>query len=199
MTPLEVSFPKDGGSATCPVKASPQTCSWTAESTVDWLRITGGGSGTGNGNVRFQADKNETNARREGRIRLRENRSVHCEVTQTDENFDAVEADVSFSSELALAGGSGQVVMNGLSASFQGPGRRDVPARARRGENRIEATVVAAAGSPGTWRFELLGPLQPGSLRVLAGDALQVTPSAVVFRASGRPGERFVLTFQLAR
>jgi hypothetical protein len=73
-----------------------------------------------------------------------------------------------------------------------------VQAGGRRGENRVEAQLVQAAGA-GQWRFELRGDaLQAGSLRVVAGEVLQVSSDAIVFRMSGKPGERIVFTFKSA-
>jgi len=108
---------------------------------------------------------------------------------------------VAWASELDLAGGSGQVVVNGESAAFAGRGRSAGAAHGRRGVNRIEAQVVEAAGTPGTWRFELdtTGSLQPGTIRVIAGEVALVTESAVVFRLKGRRGERIVFSFRTDR
>ena len=52
---LTVFFP--GGSLTFSVNA-PAGCAWTATSTVSWMTITGGASGTGNGTVTFQVAPN---------------------------------------------------------------------------------------------------------------------------------------------
>jgi hypothetical protein len=194
ITPASVSLPKDGGTGTCQVRPSRSSCRWTAESAESWLHITGGASGTGTGTVRFLADKNDGKAR-EGRIRLREARSAQCLVLQAADTFQAAEESVSVASELLLAGGEGQMVLNGLSAWFEGTGRRELVARARRGENRIEATVAFATSAPGTWRLDLHGAIRPGSLRVLAGEVLSITPESVVFRVQGRAGERLVLLF----
>ena len=67
----------------------------------------------------------------------------------------------------------------------------------RIGENRVEATLVQATGQPGLWRFELGAEqsLEPGSLRVIAGEVALVTPDSMAFRMKGRPGERVVFTF----
>ena len=99
-------------------------------------------------------------------------------------------------SQLDVAGGSGQVVVNGTSLAFAGRGRSSLTARGRRGENRVEAQLVQATGA-GQWRFELRGEgLEAGSLRVLAGEVALVSSDAVVFRMSGKPGERVVFTFR---
>ena len=104
---------------------------------------------------------------------------------------------VAFSSQLDVAGASGQVVVNGSTAVFAGTGRSAAMAVGRRGENRIEAQLVQG-GAAGLWRFELgsTASLEPGSLRVVAGNVALVTGDAVVFRLTGRPGERVVFTFR---
>jgi hypothetical protein len=103
-----------------------------------------------------------------------------------------------WTSKLDVPGASGQVVVNNSSAIFAGPGQSTGVVFGPRGENRIEARVVQGAGKPGTWRFELgsTANLVPGSLRVLAGSVTEVSGDAVVFRLSGRPGERVMFTFR---
>ena len=98
-------------------------------------------------------------------------------------------------SDLALTGGSGQVVVNG-EVAFPRAGRTPISARTQRGENRVEATLVEGRTS-GTWRFELgaVAGLRPDSLRVVAGDVVQSGGDALVFRLQGRPGERIVFSF----
>jgi hypothetical protein len=101
-------------------------------------------------------------------------------------------------SKLDVPGASGQVLVNGFAAAFAGPGLSVGMAAGQMGENRIEARVVQGAGKPGTWRFELgsTANLVPGSLRVLAGSVTEVSGDALVFRLSGRPGERVLFTFR---
>lgn len=103
--------------------------------------------------------------------------------------------------QLDVPNASGQVVVNGASAVFSGPGRSNAVAVGRRGENRIEAQLVQAGGKPGTWRFELAATpsLEPGSIRVVAGDVALVTGDTIVFQLKGTPGERLVFTFRTGR
>ena len=105
------------------------------------------------------------------------------------------EATSNWLSELAVSGGSGQVVVNG-EAVFPRSGRSPIPVRLQRGENRVEATLVEAR-SGGSWRFELGGGtgVRPDSIRVVAGDVMQSGADALVFRLQGRPGERVVFSF----
>jgi hypothetical protein len=97
-------------------------------------------------------------------------------------------------SELAVPGGRGQVIWNGVESMYPGAGVSALPTSGQRGLNRVEAVLVQGDGRPGTWRFDLAG-VQPGSLRIVAGDVALVGESAVVFRLRGRPGERAVFTF----
>jgi hypothetical protein len=99
-------------------------------------------------------------------------------------------------SELAAPGAAGQVVANG-EAAFPREGRSSLSVRLGPGESRVEATLVEARAG-GTWRFDLgaVPGLRPGSLRVVAGDVVQVGADAVVFRLRGRPGERVVFSFR---
>jgi hypothetical protein len=98
-------------------------------------------------------------------------------------------------SELSVAGGRGQVVVDGAFAVFPAGGVETFTAAAGPGTHRFEATLVDAAGRPGAWRFDLsaLGAV-PGSLRVVAGEAAVAGSAAVVFRLRGKPGERVVFS-----
>jgi hypothetical protein len=106
---------------------------------------------------------------------------------------------LSWGSHLDVPEATGQIVVNGAAAVFAGPGRSTAVATGRIGENRVEAQLVQAAGKPGTWRFDLpTSGLMPGSLRVLAGDVVSLSGESVVFRLSGRAGERVVFSFRTA-
>jgi hypothetical protein len=108
-------------------------------------------------------------------------------------------ASATLSSELGVPGGAGQVVANG-EAAFPRAGRSPLGVRLKAGENRVEATLVEAR-SRGTWRFDLGGlpGFRPESLRVVAGEVVQVAADSVTFRLQGRPGERVVFVFRVER
>jgi hypothetical protein len=108
---------------------------------------------------------------------------------------DAAAASALLVSELAVPGGAGQVVTGG-EAAFPRAGRSVLAIRVREGDNHVEATLVEAR-SGGTWRFELgaLPGLRPETLRVVAGDVVQLAADSVTFRLQGRPGERVVFVF----
>ena len=108
-------------------------------------------------------------------------------------------ATVSWTSDLAVPEATGQVVVNGEQGAFQNAGHAEQSVQCLAGPNRLEAQIVSAPGRPGTWRFELGGAFEPGSLRPVAGEVLMLSDRAVVFRLSGKPGERMVLAFRAGR
>jgi hypothetical protein len=82
------------------------------------------------------------------------------------------------------------VTVNGGAVVYAEQGRSYATSPLADGENHVEATLVAAAGKPGLWRFDLVG-IEPGAaIRVLAGEVANVTGEAVTFRLQGTPGER---------
>jgi hypothetical protein len=99
-----------------------------------------------------------------------------------------------WSSQLEAAGSAGRVSLNG-SLLASGPGKQQGVAQAKRDENRVDGEVVQGGSRPGLWRFELSEGVAPGSVRVLAGDALEVSDSAIVFRVGGTTGERVSFAF----
>jgi hypothetical protein len=103
---------------------------------------------------------------------------------------------VRWTSDLDVPGARVQMVLNGAEVSYQGRGSGAFSGAALRGGGRIEGLLVSADGRAGTWRIRLTGSFKPGSLRVVAGEAVALTADTVVFRLAGRPGERVVLTFQ---
>jgi hypothetical protein len=109
---------------------------------------------------------------------------------------DASAASATVVSELGVPGGAGQVVANG-EAAFPRAGRSPLAVRLKAGENRVEATLVEAR-SGGTWRFDLGGlpGFRADTLRVVAGDVVQLAGGWVTFRLLGRPGERVVFAFE---
>ena len=100
-------------------------------------------------------------------------------------------------SELDVAGGAGQVVVN-EEAAFPRAGRSPLAVRLRPGENRVEATLVEGR-SAGEWRFDVAAVpgFRPESLRVIAGEVSRVGGGAVAFRLRGRAGERIVFSFRV--
>jgi hypothetical protein len=98
---------------------------------------------------------------------------------------------------LNVPGARAELVVDGRPLPA-GAGEVSVRIDAERGTVMVEGVVRAATG-PGQWRFDV-GPegVEPGGLRPLAGDAVQVTPGSLTFRLQGRPGERVAFQIQLA-
>jgi hypothetical protein len=98
-------------------------------------------------------------------------------------------------SELAVAGGAGQMVWDGAAVTYaaEGPTSAGVPLAP--GAHRVEAQLVSADGKPGTWRFAFSGAAVR-NLRPQSGKVEALTPESITFRLSGRPGERVVFVFE---
>jgi hypothetical protein len=106
---------------------------------------------------------------------------------------------LSWTNQLEVPGARTQVVLNGRSASYPGPGRSMALGEGRRGENRVEAHLIEATG-PGLWSFQFLaGSLEPGSLQAVAGQVAEISNDAITFRLNGEPGEQVVFTFRPKR
>jgi hypothetical protein len=182
-----------GDNGTCVFEASRSDCPWTAETDQGWIRFTSRTSGTGDGRAEFEVLPNE-GGQRSARVGLKQDNGEFCQVVQAGAGLGQAGA-LTWSAQLDLPGGEGQVRVAG-SAFPQPRGLARAAVAAPAGELRVEGVVVAAEGGPGTWRFELTGPVVPGSLRVLAGDPLLVGPTAVAFRLAGVPGERVAFVAQ---
>jgi hypothetical protein len=105
--------------------------------------------------------------------------------------------DLAWASDLGLDGARLQVVVNGGRTSFPTRGRSYGAAASVDGANRVEAVLVDGSGKSGLWRFEFLttSTVVPGSIRVIAGEPVQIASTSVTFRLQGRTGERVVFTF----
>jgi len=106
--------------------------------------------------------------------------------------------DLAWTSDLGIDGARLQLVVNGGRSSFPARGRSYGTAASVEGANRVEAVVVEGSGKPGLWRLELLtmSAVAPGTIRVIAGEPVQISSTSVTFRLQGRAGERVVFTFQ---
>ena len=107
-------------------------------------------------------------------------------------------ATLRWASRLDVDGAWGRVRGNGADVGAAAGGQATLAIPARAGANRVEADLQGGSGRAGSWRFELLDreALEPGSLRVLEGQVLLVTEDAIVFRLSGRGGERVAFTYR---
>jgi len=111
--------------------------------------------------------------------------------------FNDVQRALAWESDLGLEGGRLQLVVNGAAVSYVETGRAYGMGAISEGANHVEATLVEGSGKAGQWTFNFLAAqaIAPGSIRVIAGDALSVSESSITFRLKGTPGERIAFTF----
>jgi len=191
--PVPPTFGLTGGTGTCAVTT--QTgCAWTATTDVNWISFQNA-QGSGSGTISFTVAL--TLQARQADIVLGQGSQPTCHITQSAlrSASDAAE-DGSLTSELDLEGGEGQVVLDGGTATFQRRGARAVALGPGR-QHRVEATVVNAAGPSGEWRFRI-GAVAPGTLRIVAGRGSAAGDASLLFRLTGKPGERLVFMFRTA-
>ena len=102
-------------------------------------------------------------------------------------------ARLRWTSELDVAGGSGQVVVNRTALTFVRAGPVAATVDVVQGEQLVEAWLVSGEGRPGVWRFVFDSPSGTRlAVRPIAGNVVQLTPTSASFRLQGRPGERIV-------
>jgi len=102
-------------------------------------------------------------------------------------------ARLRWTSQLDVAGGSGQVVVNRTALAFVAVGTVSATVDVVQGEQVVEAWLVSGEGRPGVWRFVFDWPSGIRlAVRPIAGDVVQLTPTSASFRLQGRPGERIV-------
>ncbi|HET6900064.1 MAG TPA: PKD domain-containing protein [Vicinamibacteria bacterium] len=124
--------------------------------------------------------------------------STGCPPTYPYPVFHDVRRGMAWESDLQVEGGRLQLVVNGSAVSYPEQGRGYGMGAFVDGENRVEATLVEGRGKAGVWRFNFLASqsIAAGSLRVIAGDAVEVGGSSISFRLKGTPGERVAFTFE---
>lgn len=106
-------------------------------------------------------------------------------------------ASAAIVSRFDVAGVRAQALLNGTLLEEPRPGTSRVSVATRAGENRLEAQLLDASRG-GTWTFDLsaVPGLERGTLRVTSGEAVAVGPDSIVFRLTGRAGERLGFAFQ---
>jgi hypothetical protein len=184
-----------GGGGTCSVTTQ-SGCAWTATKSGDaggnWITFTSSDSGVGSGAVTYTVPPLSIGTRT-GFIRVGSSECVVVESLGLRPDSEGVR----WESVLAVEGGRGQVVVDGASVRYQDTGLDQGTIAAASGTRQVVAQLVSAKG-PGTWTFRLAGGARPGSLRPLAGVAIQVTADSIAFRLAGKAGERVVFTFDSA-
>jgi hypothetical protein len=70
ISPTAESFTASGGDGSATVATSDDTCAWTATSNADWITISSGNSGSGNGTVGYSVAANSGTAKRTGTLTI---------------------------------------------------------------------------------------------------------------------------------
>jgi hypothetical protein len=183
-----------GASGSCAVVAG-NGCAWTVGVSDNWIQIQGAASGSGSGTVNFSLLANSTTSSRTGTINL-QGQGASCQVRQNGILGAAPAATGTLTSELTVGGASGQVVVDGVDAYYQGEGPLQTNLPDEGPPLRRAVATLVTGGRPGQWRFRVQG-IRPGTLRVVAGEVATVTDDTVAFRLAGKPGERVMFLFRL--
>ena len=192
-----VSLLPAGGTCSITTQAN---CPWNASDDASWLTIQGATSGNGSGAVNYQLQGLGLGVRT-GRITISQAPSQECVIVQglliPDPGVAAPARESTWESTLDVEGGSGQVVVDGQAVRYQEPGVLQGRVDVKSGTRQVVAQLVTARGKAGTWTFRVPTAAR-GSLRPVAGTAVELGPDHVTFRLAGRAGERVVFTFESA-
>jgi hypothetical protein len=182
------------------VTTNKPTCAWTARTNVPWLDLGGQTSGPGNGGITWSAAL--TLSARVGDIFLENTDApspLRCVVSQggiLPGVSDAPRGPL-LKSRLDVERARAQVVVDGAALHYVGAGEGSIAGPPTPGLHRVVGQLVegSSPGRAGQWRFELSGPVEPGSLQAAGGEVVLLTDRAIAFRLAGKPGERVVFTF----
>jgi hypothetical protein len=184
LTPTFQQFTVVGGTGTISVSA-PGGCAWMATSPADWITITSGASGTGNGTVSYSVATNSGDNTRTGSITIgdqtfnvSQDGGCHYMISPTSQNFASAGGSGSVNI-MAIASCDWQAISNvpwvGISPNIQVPGGKTLA----RGYNpAIGKSLASNSGSGnGTVNYTVAantGPPRTGTLNI-AGNIFTVT------------------------
>ena len=99
---------------------------------------------------------------------------------------------------LTLAGGRGDIAVDGRTVSVAAGGESEIVLDASPGDHVVEAWAREGSGE-GVWRFSFGAgdATDRRILNVLAGEPVTLTPEAVVFRVKGRLPQRVAFVVRL--
>jgi len=191
--PPTATFAALGGNGQFTLTTSAPSCAWNLTSSQGWLdpQVT---SGSGNRIVSYSVTGLTLVQDREGIISVDQQSSASILVHQ-DGILGVSRSTPVLNSELAVRGGAGQMVWDGASVTYAVEGTTSAAVPLTPGMHRVEAQLVSADGTPGTWRFAFVGAAMKG-LRGQSGKVETLGPDSITFRLSGRPGERVVFVFE---
>lgn len=182
---VESQIPAQGGSGTVGVVAA-RDCSWSAVVEGQWLSISAGRSGQGDGTVEFAAAANPDPSMRRGALVLNNQRA---ELTQAGApcSITLVTSSASF----GQGGGSGLIQVQASSGQCTWTASSDVDwinlrSSSGSGNGQVAFDVVATAGSPRSGTVTIAG--QRFSVTQAEGCSYAITPTASDVAASGGSG-----------
>jgi uncharacterized protein (TIGR03437 family) len=192
LAPTSQNVAAGGGTGSLNVTAA-SGCNWTATSSADWLMITSGASGSGNGTVGFSATANPTAAQRSGTLTIA---GQTFTVTQAGQPCTYTIAPTSQS--FAVGGGTGTVNVTALAGCNW---------TATSNANWLTITSGGSGSGNGSVAFSVAANTSPmprtGTLTI-AGQTFTVTqaeqcaysiaPTSQPFEASGGTGSVNVAT-----
>jgi all-beta uncharacterized protein/BACON domain-containing protein len=183
LTATSTSVPGEGGSGTVGVTTS-AACTWTAASNADWLTITGGSRGTGNGTVSFTAAA-RTGSARSGTLTVAGrtftvNQSESCtySVSPTEQNAAADGGTVTVT--VKAAGGCRWTATSNV------PWISVPPGAGANGDGTVALTIAANTGSARTGTVSVAG--HTVTINQGATCSYSLSPTSQQAPAGGGPG-----------
>ena len=178
LSPASASIGAQLTESTIAVTASGGTCGWSAMSLTDWLSITSGSAGVGNGTVAWAAEQNTTGSARSGSLQI------------GDKFFPVTQGECAFYVSPVSAGAPGA----------GGPGSITISARANCGWTAVsnDVWITINSGSAGTGNGTVTYTVTPnliasprtGSITV-AGQTFTIVQAAAgcLYSIAGSPAQ----------
>jgi hypothetical protein len=180
-------LPAGGGSGSVTV-ASARECQWTASADAEWLSVTSGGSGQGDGTVQFSAAANADPVTRSGAIVVAGQRAVVNQAAG-ECRFELSPASADF----GMSGGSGTVQVSASSQKCTWTVASDAPWIAIRsggsgaGNATVGYDVAPSNGPPRSATLTIAG--QRFAVTQTEGCTYSISPQSFTTGAAGGSGQ----------
>lgn len=205
IAPTNLSISAAGGAGP-PITVTAGTgCSWTAGSNVTWITITGGATGSGNGNVTFTVDPNTATVERSGALTIagqtftvtQAAASAPCTYTVSPQTIDAGSLLESFTVRVTTAAGcawsatTASTALIEITAGANGSGTGDVSFNVLANPTlnaRVGTVVIGFQTGRQTITIN----------QVAATCSYTLNPASINLSSSGTPGQTFTVTPNIA-
>ncbi len=188
----EARFPNTDATGTVNLTSAPGSCAWTAVSNADWITVTSGANGTGNGTIGYSISANNSNVTRAGTITIGGRSFIitqaGCQYTlsQTSRIVDAAGGPGSFTVTVegtgcawfAASNANWITIQSGNSGTATGEVKYNVAANAglfgRNGTINVAGQnyTIYQAGSGGACAATAITAGQPINGSLVSGDCL---------------------------